>query len=96
MVLLNLDKQPTRCQHNSNKFWTPIKTLRVIRNGYGDAIKTVVERCNKCGEQREHKLSFTDTRISYEPYVKSGGDIFKNAAMKDHRPEIKTYNKIFK
>jgi len=86
-----------KCQHNvSNRMWVPMRTLKVSRSGYGDAIKTVLEQCTRCGEQREQKVSFVDTMIHREPYIKSRGPLFKHAVNISHTHEIKEYNKIFK
>ena len=52
------------CPHTvTNKFWVQEKTLLVKRDGYGNARKTVLERCQKCGEQRKHEVHFSDMRV---------------------------------
>jgi hypothetical protein len=94
----NFSNKLSKCKHvQSSKFWVPIKTLSIKRNGYGDAIKTMVVKCNQCGEEKEQKEVFTDTRVDfgYRPYIHSKGAIYKNASRKDYKQDAKEHFKIF-
>ena len=95
-IIDNFRNNMPKCQHSvSSKLWIPVKTIRVQRNGFGNAVKTVCERCIRCGAERKHDVSFSDTRIDYKPYIKSSGSIFKNASRRDYKEEIKEHNRIF-
>ncbi len=52
------------CKHN--KPWVLLGTLKVKRNGFGDAIKVVKEKCSLCNKTREKEVRFTDTRVQHE------------------------------
>jgi len=57
-------KDTARClHHTSEKIWKSIGTLKVVRTGNGEAIKTVKEECKLCKAIRVRKIYFTDTRV---------------------------------
>ena len=95
-IFRNIQNNTQRCNHTSNKNWVSIKTIRVKRDGFGSAIKTVNERCRQCGEERVHDIPFEDTRINFgtKPFLHNSGDIYKNADRKDYKKDIKEYNHI--
>lgn len=82
------------CKHNVK--WIPEKTLSVRRDGYGNATKTILEKCVSCNKLRKRDIRFTDIRVDYGvPYMNSKGDIFKNSIKKDYKKDEQEHYRIF-
>jgi RNase P subunit RPR2 len=54
------------CNHNSNKLWFAVKTIRVKRDGFGNIKKTALMKCKNCGEIQEKTISFFDERVDFK------------------------------
>lgn len=54
------------CQHKvSAKTWIPLKTIKVTRDGFGNASKIVMGNCLKCNKTVNKEIKFADMRVEY-------------------------------